>query len=227
GDIGSPIVTRIFVGRVQEKTTVDTLRKFFNAEAAKIDPNAFVTDVFIPRPFRSFAFVNFSTAAVAKELMRQGDFIIDGSSVAVSAAAPRESDFSPRYGQNASFGFPGQGRHPRRFSDKYGYSETAYPYDSVVPRSIDNWRGNTYRSSDSRASNRFSPGYSNSPRYSAPARSGTSQALASGLDALNLNKMNVNPDMMDAAWQAFWSTLSNNSNNSGTGTPATNSNAKW
>lgn len=37
------MVTRIFVGRVQEKTTVDTLRKFFNGEAAKIDPNAFVS----------------------------------------------------------------------------------------------------------------------------------------------------------------------------------------
>lgn len=43
GDTGSPVVTRIFVGRVQEKTTVDTLRKFFNGEAAKIDPNAFVS----------------------------------------------------------------------------------------------------------------------------------------------------------------------------------------
>ncbi|VDK74778.1 unnamed protein product [Litomosoides sigmodontis] len=238
GDTGSPMVTRIFVGRVQEKTTVDTLRKFFNSEAAKIDSNAFVTDVFIPRPFRSFAFVNFSSPAVAKELMRQGDFIIDGSSVAVSAAAPRESDFSPRYGQSASYGLPSQGRHSRRFSDKYGYSpETvsfknpdyaSYPYDPMVSRSVDNWRANTYRSSDTRASNRFSPGYSNSPRYSTPARSGTSQALASGLDALNLNKMNVNPDMMDAAWQAFWSTLSNNSNNAGGATPsATNSNGKW
>lgn len=54
--------------------------------------------------------------------LRQGDFIIDGSSVAVSAAAPRESDFSPRYGQSASYGLPSQGRHSRRFSDKYGYS---------------------------------------------------------------------------------------------------------
>lgn len=98
----------------------------------------------------------------------------------------------------------------------------------MVSRSVDNWRANTYRSSDTRASNRFSPGYSNSPRYSTPARSGTSQALASGLDALNLNKMNVNPDMMDAAWQAFWSTLSNNSSNTGSATPsATNSNGKW
>ncbi|VDO17832.1 unnamed protein product, partial [Brugia timori] len=130
GDTGSPIVTRIFVGRVQEKTTVDTLRKFFNGEATKIDPNAFVTDVFIPRPFRSFAFVNFSSPAVAKELMRQGDFIIDGSSVAVSAAAPRESDFSPRYGQNASYGLPSQGRHSRRFSDKYGYSPETVSFKS-------------------------------------------------------------------------------------------------
>lgn len=55
-------------------------------------------------------------------ILRQGDFIIDGSSVAVSAAAPRESDFSPRYGQSASYGLPTQGRHSRRFSDKYGYS---------------------------------------------------------------------------------------------------------
>lgn len=106
--------------------------------------------------------------------------------------------------------------------------QPSYPFDPLVSRSVDNWRAGTYRSPDSRASNRFSPGYSNSPRYSTPGRSGTSQALASGLDALSLNKMNVNPDMMDAAWQAFWSTLSNNSGNTGGGSaPAANSSSKW
>lgn len=45
------MVTRIFVGRVQEKTTVDTLRKFFNGEATKIDPNAFVSVL-----WKTFAF---------------------------------------------------------------------------------------------------------------------------------------------------------------------------
>lgn len=63
-------------------------------------------------------------------IFRQGDFIIDGSSVAVSAAAPRESDFSPRYGQSASYGLPSQGRHSRRFSDKYGYSPETVSFKS-------------------------------------------------------------------------------------------------
>ncbi|VDN39635.1 unnamed protein product [Gongylonema pulchrum] len=169
-------------------------------------------------------------------MIKQGDFIIEGSSVAVSAAAPRESEMSPRYG---NFGVAGQGRTTRRFADKYGYSPDtgAFPYDPLVSRSVDNWRAGTYRSPDTRGTNRFSPGYTNSPRYTTPGRAGTSQALASGLDALSLNKMNVNPDMVDAAWQAFWSTLSNNSgaaaaaagagaNAPGSGA-ATNPGAKW
>lgn len=87
----------------------------------------------------------------------------------------------------------------------------------------DNWRVGAYRGSDNRGSNRFSPGYSSTSRYGSNARSGTSQALASGLDALNLNKMNVNPEVMDAAWQAFWSTLNNN----GGGSSSSNPSSKW
>uniref|UniRef100_A0A914S7Q4 Uncharacterized protein n=1 Tax=Parascaris equorum TaxID=6256 RepID=A0A914S7Q4_PAREQ len=49
------------------------------------------------------------------------------------------------------------------------------------------------------------------------------QALASGLDALNLNKMNVNPEMMDAAWHAFWTTL----NSGSPGNSSTPSGGKW
>lgn len=36
-------ITRVFVGRIQEKTTAEDLRQFFTDEAEKIDPNAAVS----------------------------------------------------------------------------------------------------------------------------------------------------------------------------------------
>lgn len=234
GEAAQTFVSRIFVGRVPERLTADDLRSFFNKEAAKIDPDATVTDVFIPRPFRSFAFVNFSSHVVAKEIIRLGDVVIDGCSLAVSAAAPREvADFSPRPQQKSLYGIPSHGVHsyprkgvPSHSSQRYDAyspdpSKNPY-YESFGSGQWDNSRAGAYRGSDSRGANRFTPGYAGSPRYPGPARAGTSQALASGLDALNLNKMNVNPEVMDAAWQAFWNTL----NNQG-GPPPTQSNSKW
>lgn len=103
--------------------------------------------------------------------------------------------------------------------------QSPYGYDTVGGRPMDNWRSGAYRA-DSRGSNRFSPGYSSSPRYTAAGRTGTSQALASGLDALNLNKMN--PDVMDAAWQAFWNTLNSGSGGASSANNAAPSGAtKW
>jgi hypothetical protein len=72
---------KVFVGRCSEDMTTDDLRSFFSQYGE-------VLDVFIPRPFRAFAFVTFSDAAVAQRLCGE-DFLIKGTSVHVGTAAPK------------------------------------------------------------------------------------------------------------------------------------------
>lgn len=48
----------------------DTLREFFSVEAKKIDPKASIIDVFVPKPFRSFAFITFNNMKVVRELIK-------------------------------------------------------------------------------------------------------------------------------------------------------------
>ncbi|VDD86169.1 unnamed protein product [Enterobius vermicularis] len=224
GESAQATVSRIFVGRLPEKFTVEDLRNFFNEEAAKIDPEACVTDVFIPRPFRSFAFVNFSSSLVARTIIKLGDVVLDGCSLAVSAAAPREApDFSPR-SQKSVYGMGSHGgpnfthKAASQRCDAYSLdrSQAGY-YDGYSGSHWDSPRGGGFRNAEKRS---YSPAYGAS-RYGGLSRPGTSQALASGLDALNLNKMNVKPDVVDAAWQAFWSTLNNQVGPNG------QNNSKW
>jgi RNA recognition motif-containing protein len=60
----------VFVGRINENTKPDELRDFFTAEARLIDPMSEVTDVFIPRPFQAFAFVEFTSPDIAQKIIR-------------------------------------------------------------------------------------------------------------------------------------------------------------
>lgn len=61
---------KIFVGRCTEDITTDELRQFFMQYGE-------VTDVFIPKPFRAFAFVTFAddqvcfSMAVAQPVVRR------------------------------------------------------------------------------------------------------------------------------------------------------------
>ncbi|KAJ3582533.1 hypothetical protein NHX12_000510, partial [Muraenolepis orangiensis] len=59
---------KIFVGRCTEDMTTDELRQFFMQYGE-------VTDVFIPKPFRAFAFVTFADDQVAQALCGE-DLII-------------------------------------------------------------------------------------------------------------------------------------------------------
>lgn len=65
-----PESVKLFVGRLTSKISSQRLREFFNVEAKKVDPKSSVTDVFIPSPFRGFAFVTLSNAYVAKVLLK-------------------------------------------------------------------------------------------------------------------------------------------------------------
>ena len=72
---------KVFVGRCTEDMTADDLRSYFSKFGE-------VIDVFIPKPFRAFAFVTFADPDVAQSLCGE-DHIVKGASVHVSTAAPK------------------------------------------------------------------------------------------------------------------------------------------
>lgn len=75
---------KVFIARCTEDITADDLKSYFNQFGD-------VVDVFIPKPFRSFAFVTFSEPEVAQSLCGE-DHIIKGVSVHVSYAAPKGTE---------------------------------------------------------------------------------------------------------------------------------------
>ena len=72
---------KIFVGRLTPDITVDDLKDYFSKFGE-------VVDVFIPKPFRAFAFVTFYEIEVAQSLCGE-DHIVKGVSVHVSNAVPK------------------------------------------------------------------------------------------------------------------------------------------
>ncbi|XP_020785282.1 TAR DNA binding protein, like [Boleophthalmus pectinirostris] len=75
---------KIFVGRCTEDMSPDDLRQYFMQYGE-------VTDVFIPKPFRAFAFVTFADDQVAQALCGE-DLIIKGVSVHISNAEPKHNN---------------------------------------------------------------------------------------------------------------------------------------
>lgn len=72
---------KVFVGRCTEDMTADDLKDYFSKFGE-------VTDVFIPKPFRAFAFITFLDPEIAQSLCGE-DHIVKGVSVHVSNAAPK------------------------------------------------------------------------------------------------------------------------------------------
>lgn len=80
----SELSRKVFVGRCTEDITSDDLREYFTKYGE-------VTDVFIPKPFRAFAFVTFLDPEVAQNLCGE-DHIIKGTSIHIRTAAPKKDD---------------------------------------------------------------------------------------------------------------------------------------
>ncbi|KAL3072623.1 hypothetical protein niasHS_017597 [Heterodera schachtii] len=93
---------RVFVGNLESDIGKDRLREFFLEHIRRLDKTADIVDLYYPKPFRNFAFLTLTSSFAAKELVRQRDFIIDGSACEVTVAAPRKRD------NEAQFGGPGQ-----------------------------------------------------------------------------------------------------------------------
>ena len=75
---------KVFIGRVTEDINGEDLTMYFSKFGE-------VVDVFIPKPYRAFAFVTFADPETAQALCGE-DHIIKGASVHVSSAAPKSFD---------------------------------------------------------------------------------------------------------------------------------------
>lgn len=74
---------KIFVGRLPDNITTDDLKSHFSEYGT-------LTDVFIPKPFRNFAFVTFGTSDMAQSIFKH-KHVIKGSPVQISEAIPRDN----------------------------------------------------------------------------------------------------------------------------------------
>ncbi|KAL8615246.1 hypothetical protein ACOMHN_050287 [Nucella lapillus] len=93
---------KVFIGRCTENISAEDLRNYFSQFGE-------VVDVFIPKPFRAFAFVTFADAEVAQSLCGD-DHIIQGTSVHISNAAPKSGGAEKQQGQGMGRGFGGFGQ---------------------------------------------------------------------------------------------------------------------
>lgn len=73
--------SKVFVGQLPEEITQEELLKYFSQHGT-------VTDVFIPRPFRSFAFVTFSQQDAAHAVLSK-EHTIKNRTVTVGTAVPK------------------------------------------------------------------------------------------------------------------------------------------
>jgi RNA recognition motif-containing protein len=74
---------KIFVARLSESVTPEDLKEHFETFGT-------VTDIYIPKPFRAFAFVTFLESRVAQSLFGK-DHVIKGTSVHIGSAQPKNN----------------------------------------------------------------------------------------------------------------------------------------
>ncbi|XP_072174498.1 TAR DNA-binding protein 43-like [Diadema setosum] len=82
GGRAQPSRKKLFIGRLSGDITKEHLYDIFSKYGE-------VVDVFIPKPFRGFAFVTMNSSKDADEIIEE-DLIINGNSVYISRAEPKE-----------------------------------------------------------------------------------------------------------------------------------------
>ncbi|UXI15888.1 Tensin-3 [Sarcoptes scabiei] len=93
---------KIFIGRLTEAINYDDLKEYFSKYGE-------IADIFIPKPFRGFAFVTFRELDIAQSLCGE-DHIIKGISVHVSNAVPKfDISYQPGYNNKYYGRYPNNG----------------------------------------------------------------------------------------------------------------------
>lgn len=197
---------KVFVGRCTEDISADDLREYFSKFGE-------VTDVFIPKPFRAFAFVTFLDPEIAQSLCGE-DHIIKGISVHVSNAAPKSA--SDHRGGFASQKNMSGNLRDKNISGPYGGANhgnlTSLNYhNSPNPA----WQGGNMSNQG--------PRNLDMPNLQALGitgqNNGPQQNLGPGnlgMSALNLGALPMNPALVAAALnQAGWGLIGNIQNQQG------------
>lgn len=106
---------KIFVGRLPDNITSDDLRDHFSEYGT-------LTDVFIPKPFRNFAFVTFGTSDMAQSIFKH-KHVINGSPVQISEAIPKDNAPQSGYGGGGGGGY---NNGPQPNAGNYGSGAGGY-----------------------------------------------------------------------------------------------------
>lgn len=113
---------KIFVARLSETITAEDLKEHFE----KFGP---VTDVYIPKPFRSFAFVTFQESKIAQSLFGK-DHLIKGVSVHIGSAQPRMKQGHQDMRERIDHGGGGPRGGGGQYGGRGGYDYTPSPWQS-------------------------------------------------------------------------------------------------
>nr|XP_027201214.1 TAR DNA-binding protein 43-like [Dermatophagoides pteronyssinus] len=108
-------IQKIFIGRLTEAIQYDDLKEYFSKYGE-------ISDIFIPKPFRGFAFVTFRELDIAQSLCGE-DHIIKGISVHVSNAVPK---FEMNYHGGAGYNSKPYGRGGGGGGGGYGGYSNSY-----------------------------------------------------------------------------------------------------
>jgi len=187
---------KVFVGRCTEDMTADDLKDYFTKFGE-------VTDVFIPKPFRAFAFITFLDPEVAQSLCGE-DHIVKGVSVHVSNAAPKTDPSRQQPGFPRGPGQPGRDKGQSPFGPQPPYGQGAGM--GMGAGGGGGWnQGPGGRSNLDLPSNLQSLGLSGSQGGGQSA----SNPMA-GMAGLNIGALPMNPALVAAALnQAGWSLMGN------------------
>lgn len=118
---------KIFVGRLPDNITTDDLRNHFSEFGT-------LTDVFIPKPFRNFAFVTFGTSDMAQSIFKH-KHVIKGTPIQISEAIPRDNPPNNYSGGGSAGGgggggFSGAPQNNAGYGPAYGAANNIHPFNS-------------------------------------------------------------------------------------------------
>lgn len=197
---------KIFVGRINETMTKDEIKSHFEQYGE-------VEDVYIPSPFRSFAFVTFADPGIAQSLIGE-DQVIKGVSVSINNANPKPSAMQGGAGMQQGPGMQ-QGHRNNNSSmmmnNNYPQStmQQAGNYTSSLHHHHNNFRGG----GGARIVDAPTQSYDNQSRYTSGSNSNYHHpppplipASLNPASAANLNPL-LNSSAMIAAAIGSWSQM--------------------
>jgi len=112
---------KIYVGRITESLSKHDIKTHFEQYGD-------VDDVFIPTPFRAFAFVTFRDAIVAQSLFGE-DQVINGVSVSINSANVKTPNRRNNYSENRPTTLMGYNNANRPSGDQNFYNHRQSGYD--------------------------------------------------------------------------------------------------